>query len=193
MEVTMYKRISIILLAAVLTLSGCQNDESNKKTDNKFSKLTEYQEALDIFAEGVEAEILDIETGVTFKVRRVTGGFNTLADVETLTSEDTQKLLDSCGGIWNIKRRAVIVTIGDQKIAASIAPFEHSGSEEKPFGEIIDNRSGATGTGVNLDYIRDNGMVGVVDVYFFNSLIPGINRVDERHQEMVMKAYEYQK
>ncbi len=151
-----------------------------------------YEDALNILSEGVEAEILDTETGITYKVKRVIGGYNTLADVETISQEDTDKLLETAGGYWNIKRRAVIVIIGDKRIAASIAPFEHSGSEEKPYGEIIDNRSGSTGTGINLDSIRDNGMIGVVDIYFYNSLTPGINRVDERHQEMVIKASEYE-
>lgn len=31
-------------------------------------------------------------------------------------------------------------------------------------------------------------MNGVVDIYFYNSLVPGSNRVDERHQQMVLKA-----
>ncbi|MCL1884985.1 MAG: hypothetical protein FWF81_14660 [Defluviitaleaceae bacterium] len=158
----------------------------------RFAELLDFQEALEVFTEGMEAEILDIETGITYRVRRVTGGYNTLADVETLTLQDTERLLETAGGEWNIRRRAVIVMAGERRIAASIAPFEHSGSEEHPFGEIIDNRSGGTGTGVNLNYIRGNGMVGVVDIFFFNSLIPGINRVDERHQEMVLRAYDFE-
>jgi len=167
-------------------------EEEIKEPINRIAELLDYQETLEIFAEGTEAEILDVETGITYMVRRVTGGYNTIADVETLTWEDTSNLIETAGGEWNVRRRAVIVTVDGRKIAASIAPFEHSGSEDHPFGEIIDNRSGATGTGVNLDSIRGNGMVGVVDVYFFNSLIPGINRVDERHQEMVLKAYDFE-
>ncbi|MCL1864111.1 MAG: hypothetical protein FWF78_11155 [Defluviitaleaceae bacterium] len=154
-------------------------------------ELIDVKEALEIFGEGVEAYVYDIETGLTYKVRRVIGGYNTLADVETLTQHDTDILLETAGGEWNVRRRAVIVTVDERRIAASIAPFEHSGSEEHPFGDIIDNRSGGTGTGINLNYIRGNGMVGVVDIFFFNSLVPGINRVDPRHQEMVIEAYEH--
>jgi|GEM_PF-5380357 len=195
-EVNMKRRLiklSTYLLVLSLFLSGCNQSENEVTTVDNSIEIIEYEEALSILKESVEAEILDIETGITYIVRRVTGGFNTIADIETVSLEDTEKLLESVGGRWNIKRRAVIVTVGEFKIAASIAPFEHSGDESKPFGEIIDNRSGSTGTGVNLDSIRENGMIGVVDLYFYNSLTPGVNRVDERHQEMVMKAYEYQK
>jgi hypothetical protein len=62
-----------------------------------------------------------------------------------------------------------------------------------PFGEIVDNRNGGTGRGINLNSIQGNGKVGVVDIFFFNSVIPGLNRVDERHQEMVLRAYAHEK
>jgi hypothetical protein len=192
----------LILLVFVILFAACSDNASpdtshgdtpqNESPGGGFAELLNFSEALEIFTEGADAEVLDIETGITYNVRRVTGGYNTIADVETLTREDTEKLLETAGGEWNIRRRAVIVTVDGRHIAASIAPFAHSGSEDFPFGDIIDNRSGATGTGVNLDSIRDNGMVGVVDIYFFNSLVPGINRTDERHQEMVLRSYGYE-
>lgn len=171
-------------------------NEDNNTPENDGGMVIEllnFIEALEILTEGAEADVLDIETGITYRVRRVTGGYNTIADVETLTPEDTNNLLETAGGNWNVLRRAVIVTVDGRHIAASILPFPHSGSEDHPFGAIIDNRSGATGTGVNLDSIRGNEMIGVVDIFFFNSLTPGINRVDERHQEMVMRAYDYER
>lgn len=189
------KKYSIVILLFIVIITGCGAKEEDIEIQEKeegIAELISYKDALNILKEDTKAEVLDIETGITYNVKRVIGGFNTLADVETLTLEDTNKLLETCGGKWNVKRRAVIITVGDKKMAASIAPFEHSGSEEKKYGEIIDNRSGSTGTGINLDSIRDNGMVGVVDIYFYNSLTPGVNRVDERHQEMVMKASVYE-
>ncbi len=189
------------LMIIVLLCTACNTKEVedtdtkpiDTQTENEktYAELLSVDEALEIFQEETIATVLDIETGITFEVKRITGGFTTLADVETLTQEETDKLLSASGGDWNIMRRAVIVTIGDTKIAGSLAPFQHSGDENYDYGEIIDNRSGATGTGINLDSIKDNGMIGVVDIYFYNSLIPGINKIDERHQEMVLKAYEY--
>ena len=194
------KKIFFSIFLCAIIFSGCASEstvdyiappEAEIPDIVRISELLDFEEALEIFAEGMDAEVLDIETGITYMVRRVTGGYNTIADVETLTLEDTENLLYTAGGEWNVRRRAVIVTVGDRRIAASIAPWEHSGSEEHPFGEIIDNRSGATGTGINLDSIRGNGMIGVVVIFFFSSLVPGINRVCERHQEMVLMAYDF--
>ena len=181
----------ILIVFTFLLVTGCGDKKVIEESDK--AEIIDYKEALNILKEDTSASVLDIETGITYNVKRVVGGFNTLADVETVTKEDTDKLLKTAGGKWNIKRRAVIVTVDGKDIAASIAPFEHSGNEERPYGEIIDNRSGATGTGINLDSIKDNGMVGVVDIYFYNSLTPGVNKIDERHQEMVLKASEYEK
>lgn len=190
------KLLNIMLLLLFFSFTfGCAEEIEEASTEEVVVEesldLINYVEALELFEEGVEAEIYDIETGITFTVRRVVGGYNTIADVETVSLEDTQKMLEASGGDFSIVRRAVIVTIGEIQLAASIAPFEHSGSEDYAYGEIIDNRSGSTGTGINLDSIRDNGLIGVVDIYFYNSLIPGLNRIDERHQEMVLEAYEY--
>lgn len=187
----MYNKLNIIILSiSLLLVGGCDKEDST--IDVVLSKeIMEYKEVLELFEEGVSAEVLDVETGITYNVRRVIGGFNTIGDVETVSLDDTSKLLETTGGEFTIVRRAVVVTIGDISVPASIAPFPHSGSEDELFGEIIDNRSGSTGTGINLDYFRGNGMVGVVDIYFYNSLTPGINRIDEIHQEMVLKAYDY--
>ncbi len=155
-------------------------------------ELLSFDKALTILCEGTEAEVFDVDTGISYRVKRVIGGYNTLADVETLNTEETNKLLQTSGSLSSMKRRAVIVTAGGKRIAASIAPLEHSGREDFPYGDIVDNRSGSTGRGINLDSIKNNGMTGVVDLYFFNSLIPGINRVDDSHQAMVMKAYAYE-
>lgn len=185
-----------IFFCITLLVCGCVNSDETittvVKSEDTYSQLLDYTEALALFEEGMEAEVMDVETGLTFTVQRVVGGYDTLADVETVSLEDTEILLEIAGGNWNIVRRAVIVTIGDVKISASISPYEHSGSEDYEYGTIIDNRSGATGTGINLDSIRDNGMIGVVDLYFYNSLVPGYNRIDERHQEMVLEAYAYE-
>lgn len=161
--------------------------------ERQFETLIPYKKALTILKEGVTAKVTDVDTGISYMVRRTYGGFDTLADVEPLTMEDTQKMLETYGDALHTTRRAVIVTIDGMDMAASISAFAHSGREDAPFGDVVDNRSGGSGRGINLDGIRDNGIEGVVDIYFYNSLMPGLNRTDEMHQNMVLKAASYQK
>ncbi len=184
--------IPIKFIAQKFGITKHRDDESKIIILEKPSQLLlPYTKALDIFQEGVTAQVTDIDTGITYYVKRIGG--QDFADVEPLTAEDTENLLYTYDGEWSWKRRAVIVTIDGMDIAASMAGMPHSGREDAPFGAIVDNRSGGTGRGINLNSIRDNNMNGVVDIYFYNSLVPGLNRVDERHQHMVMKAAKYKK
>ncbi len=151
--------------------------------------LLNCDEALKIFAPGEVAKVTDLETGASFEVRRVEKSpKKSIADVETKTAEDTEILLEIIGGDWNHYRRAILVEVDNKKIAAAIIPIPHSGRDDRPFGEEVDNRSGNMGTGINLNSITDNDLVGVVDIYFYNSIMPGSNRIDERAQEKVLEA-----
>lgn len=179
--------VSLEFLTENVSLSFIEDDERiNIRVTSEL--LINYEEALEIFEEGTTAIITDIESGEKFNVRRVEGGFTTLADVETLTASDTEVLLSIIGGEWNNIRRSILVEVDGKIIAASLSPFPHSGSDDFPFGEVVDNRSGNTGSGINLNSIRDNNMTGVIDIYFYNSVTPGLNRIDERHQEKVIEA-----
>ncbi len=161
--------------------------------EREFETLVPFRRALSILKEGTVAKVTDVETGISYMVRRTVGGFDTLADVEPMTLEDTQKMYETYGDALHTTKRAVIVEVDGIEMAASICAFAHSGREDAPFGVMVDNRSGGTGRGINLDSIRDNGIEGVVDIYFYNSLVPGLNRTDEMHQNMVLKAARYQK
>ena len=161
-------------------------NSNSEKTSEPNTLLMPYTEALEFLDIEVTALVTDVETGISYQVKRI-GGVNH-ADVETLTSEDTEKLKSTYNDEWSWQRRAVIVNIDGIEIAGSMAAMPHSGREDAPFGAIVDNRSGGSGRGINLNSIRDNNMNGVVDIYFYNSLIPGLNRIDERHQYMVLKA-----
>ncbi len=183
-----YVLISLQFLTSNLNLGYVQDEESiNIRQAN--SILIDYQEALEIFGEGKEAIITDVETGETFNVRRIEDSHKrTIADVETLTAEDTEILKELIGGEWNFLRRAIIVEIDEVKIAGAIIPSPHMGRSDRPFGEVVDNRSGNTGRGINLNSITDNDLEGVLDIYFYNSITPGLNRIDERAQEKVLEA-----
>lgn len=67
--------------------------------------------------------IIDIETGLSFKVQRRAGSHH--ADVQPLTKEDTQIMKKIYNNKWSWNRRAIIVLINNQMIAASMHGMPH--------------------------------------------------------------------
>lgn len=114
--------------------------------ENRSELLMHFGRALEFFDIDVIAEVTDVDTGITYMVKRIGG--DTFADVETLTAEDTDLLKYTYDGEWSWRRRAVIVKIGDIEIAGSMAAMPHSGRDDAPFGVIVDNRSGGAGRGI---------------------------------------------
>ncbi len=68
------------------------NDEINITLEPK--GLIDFREALEIFEEGKKAIVRNLDDSISFNVRRVEGGFATIADIEPLTSEDTQSYMN---------------------------------------------------------------------------------------------------
>jgi peptidoglycan hydrolase-like protein with peptidoglycan-binding domain len=145
-----------------------------------------FNEASNIFYLGADAVVTDLKTGKSFHAKR-TGGYNH-ADTETLTKKDTDILIEIYGGGWSWERRAVVVAIGDRRIAASMTGMPHAGRDDLPARQFVHNRSGGYGSGINYDSIKGNGMDGHFDIHFLNSRTHGTNRVDEMHSRMVLKA-----
>lgn len=139
-----------------------------------------------VFAVGTEAVVTDVDTGISFRVQR-TGGSNH-SDTEPLTEKDTAILKKIYGGQWGWERRAVIVTVGDRKIAGSMTGMPHAGRDDKPARQVVSDRSAGYGTGINFDSVKGNGMSGHFDIHFLGSRTSVSNRVDAQHQAMVQKA-----
>ena len=165
------------------------------KTETKAASTTEYKlpwsKASKTFAIGKTATVYDIETGLSFKIKRTYG--HNHADCEALTSKDTATMKKVFGGEWSWERRAVIITVGDVKIAASMAGMPHAGSEKYAANKYISSRSGGYGRGTNLDAVKGNNMSGHFDIHFYGSRTHGTNRSDSKHQSMVRKATEWAK
>jgi peptidoglycan hydrolase-like protein with peptidoglycan-binding domain len=153
-------------------------------SDDNF--LLPWSSASKVFARGTTATVYDIETGISFKIKRTYGTNH--ADCETLTAADTKTMKKIFGGSWSWNRRAVILTVGDTKIAASIAGMPHAGDDDKTANRTISSRSGGFGRGMNYDSVKSNGMDGHFDVHFLGSKTHGTNRLDPAHQSMVKKA-----
>lgn len=145
--------------------------------------------AENILKKGDIAEVYDIRTGRTFKIKRTYG--HNHADCETLTAADTKVMKSIYGGDWSWDRRPIIVTVNGRKLAASMAGMPHAGVEGKPADTYVSSRSGGYGGGDNLDAVKGNNMSGVFDVHFLNSRTHGTNKVDTKHQQAIKNAAEW--
>lgn len=116
------------------------------------------------FKVGVIATVTDVDTGISWQVKR-SGGSNH-ADVQPLTAADTAKMKKAYGGSWSWNRRAIWVTIDGVSYAASMNGMPHgSGS------------------------IKNNNFDGHHCIHFLNSRTHTGNRWDTAHQAAVQKAY----
>ena len=130
----------------------------------------------DIFYKGCVAILTDVKTGISFQIRRWSGGVH--ADVEPLTAADTAAMCRVYGvskaqdiSDKNLyQRRPVLITIGTHSYAASIYGVPHN----YPQG----------------DTIPDNNFNGQFCVHFVNSRVHASNKVDKDHQIAIMYAYE---
>ncbi len=154
--------------------------------------IPEYSGALDWFKEvryiwsrGEDAVITDVETGLSFQVKRTYGTNH--ADVEPLTKADTAVVKKIWGG-FNWERRAVIVQVGKYTIAASMTGMPHAGVDSKPANKYVSGRSAGYGKGTNLDAVKNNGCSGVMDIHFKNSRTHTTNTLQKSQQDMVKKA-----
>lgn len=131
------------------------------KSRSPFGEILDWKEVKGIFKVGSRALVKDIDTGNKFTVCR-TGGYSH-ADIEPLSREDTIKLKAIYNGAMNWKRRAVVVQIGERKIAASLTGAPHGKGK-----------------------INDNDLYGKVGLYFSDEeKNSGINI---SHQMMIWKA-----
>ena len=130
---------------------------------SSYGKIVDwFEEGQYIFARGSTAKVIDVNTGITFNMKRTGGSYH--ADSEPISKEDTEKIKQIWGG-WSWKRRAVIVEIGGARIAASMHGMPHA-----------------------YKHVSGNGMDGHVCIHFYKSRTHVRNKQDADHQAMVQKA-----
>jgi len=158
----------------------------NIKKSSKYGELLDWwKSARYIFKVGSVAEVTDLYTGKTFKVKRTMGTNH--ADCEALTINDTKIMMSIWGGYsWNT--RPVIVKINGKRIAASMSFMPHAGIDSKPAFTVVSSRSGGYGRGENLDVIKGNAMNGHIDIHFLNSTTHKTGKKNPEHQRSVLKA-----
>jgi len=119
-----------------------------------------------VYKRGGTAYIIDCETGIRIKIRRV-GGSNHM-DVEPAAASDTEKLLKIYGGSWSWDQRAVILIADGEYIAASINGMPHG-----------------------AEISTDNNYEGQFCLHTTGSLTHGTEKVNGRHQQKIEEALEY--
>lgn len=168
--------------------STVQASKSRESNTTNYKKT--WSTASRIFTDGTIATVYDITSGKSFRVKRTYG--HNHADCETVSAKDTATMKSIFGG-WSWDRRAVIISVGKTKIAASMAGMPHAGTENASANRYIRSRSGGFGSGRNYDAVKGNNMSGHFDIHFLGSRTHGTNRVDRKHQSMVKKAAEWAK
>lgn len=129
---------------------------------DRFGELMHWDEVKTYFAMYCWAEIIDLETGKSFRVQRRGGRYH--ADCQPITREDT-RIMKEIYGEWSWERRAIIVVVGGRRIAASMAGMPH-------------------GAGL----IKDNDFPGHFCVHFWGSRVHASGKVDPEHQKRVLEA-----
>lgn len=128
----------------------------------RYGQLISWQEADRLLPRYSTFQLMDLETGITWRTQRRAGSRH--ADIQPLTKEDTQRLKTAYGGSWSWDRRAVVVLAGDKRLAASINGMPHG--------------AGAL----------QNGFPGHHCLHFWQSTTHTKNKPDAAHQVMVHKA-----
>lgn len=109
-------------------------------------------------------EVIDVRTGIKWNMRRFGGWWH--ADVETVTTADTEAMTKAWGGTLSGTRRPVWVLIDGKYLAASLMGYVHG-----------------------TQTIKDNGMDGQVCLHFRGSKIQESGKVDARHQACIVEAF----
>ncbi|AGK99674.1 LysM peptidoglycan-binding domain-containing protein [Desulfoscipio gibsoniae] len=134
---------------------------------NRYGQLVDwFEEGINILKPGLKFTVTDTQTGKTMRFA-VLGGSNH-CDVEPLTTEDTNSMLDLFKD-WTWTPRPVCVQIGGQAIAASLSGMPHT----------------------DIENISNNGVTGHFDMYLYNSQPhgSGISKsYVQQHHDAVLKA-----
>lgn len=186
-EIASFNGISLdtVLYPGVILKIPVHNIPVKEKAGSQYGEILDwFNEAQYLFPIGRTGKFTDLQSGISFMAKRTIGASH--ADVETLTTGDTQKMKDIFGGSWTWNRRSFLLEIDARVYAVSVAGMPHAGLDSMPFLKNVSDRSDGWGYGPNYDSIKGNGMDGHFDVYFLNCLRHVDNRIDSTHQASVM-------
>lgn len=122
-----------------------------------------WTEAQYVFPIGKTAKVTDIQTGLSWNLKRSFGEFH--ADCEPLTPEDAEMMKKIWGGTYSWAVRPVIVEVDGRRLAASVSSMPH-----------------------DIETIKDNNFDGHHDMHFLNSRRHKDYLVDQQHQNAIKIA-----
>ena len=155
-------------VAGPATMNKLNSGSAPKKKEIVEKDWFESDVSKSVYKRGGTAYIIDCETGIKIKIRRV-GGSNHM-DVEPATAADTEKLLKIYGGSWSWDQRAVILIADGEYIAASINGMPHG-----------------------AEISTDNNYDGQFCLHTTGSFTHGTEKVNGRHQQKIEEALNYLK
>jgi len=157
------KALRLLFILSILLMNNGNGIEAKKQSPNHKVQMFQWEEVNDILPKYSKFTVVDLETGMKFRVQRRAGSNH--ADVQPLTSEDTAIMKKIYSGQWSWKRRAIIVISEEQmKIAASMHGMPHGGGALK------------------------NNFPGHFCIHFFGSTTHRTNFMDLSHKLMILKA-----
>ncbi len=130
-----------------------------------------------VWLKGETAIVTDVETGLSFRARRWSGGLH--ADVEPLTAADSAVMCKIYGvsiaqdiaDLNLYQRHPIWVTIANRTFAASMYGCPHNYPEG--------------------DTIPDNNFYGQFCIHFVNSRVHRTEKIDADHQAAIKYAYQH--
>lgn len=143
--------------------TAARNTRSTPEAFPVHGELLSWDQVKQVFLIGDTARVLDLETGLSFRIYRHGGHLH--ADCEPLSPKDTAIMFAVFGGKWSWERRAVIVEVGEHRIAASL--------NGQPHGRYS---------------LRNNNFFGHFCVHFYQSRLHKNGKLDPTHQQMILKA-----
>lgn len=155
--------ISIVMFFLPMRAFSIEDNYEDQNSPISFSiELLPWDQAKKILPKFSVFTIIDVETGLTFKVQRRAGSQH--ADVQPLTFKDTKVMKKIYNGKWSWNRRAILVLVNDQLIAASMHGMPHGAGALK------------------------NGFPGHFCVHFWESKTHKRDKMDPAHQLMILKS-----
>lgn len=156
------KVMNILLILCIFVHVSANDVEAKKQSRKDKIKMTQWEEVNEILPRYSKFTVVDLETGLKFRVQRRAGSNH--ADVQPLTSKDTAIMKEIYNGKWSWKRRAIIIVSDDGKIAASMHGMPHGGGALK------------------------NNFPGHFCIHFYGSTTHRTNFMDLSHKLMILKS-----